>query len=823
MNRLRFHITSIVLLFCFITTNAITPKKVQKIRQIEGILYIIENNRAIRVNNHVITVRLKNSIELPKEIHKIRENKLGFIDIEVPGSIDIEEYVEELKKTEKFETVEYNGIGECLYSPDDTHISYQWHLNKINMPQAWEFETGNPNIKIAIIDTGIDAGHQDLGYGNQNYSHVDTLNSWDYMRNVTYMHPRYYHGTAVAGIIGAKTNNEIGVAGITGGNGCKGTTLLSFCIGESHDINDEVIGDAIIDAVDNGSKIINLSVTTIETTEIDEAIEYAYNNGVIVVCAAGNNSWQGVNFPASSEMTIAVGGTTQSNVRASDSSYGIGLDFVAPGTNIYTTTLGNNYDSFHGTSFAAPQVSGVIALMLAINSNLTFEEIHSILKNTSRKLEQYTYNDNGWNNETGFGLIDAHAALLLTYANTLKLSGKDSIDGMENYMLNGVKFGHDIIWSIDNPNFSISSSDSTCVVSYAQTNYFDTAILTASVMNDSDTIKTLSKRLVHKGVIGGDAVLCDSNTYHVNSCVDDVDITWSIDNPSFIINSNDSVCTVTYNDTLQYDTSTLTAAIIQSNDTLATITKKIVHHGTNLFVEGWQEEEITPNGTSPENHFTIPDDEAVWEGDEPDIALEGEIDEELEPIPIDSIFNPHPIPHEFIDIQGIADIYGGTLVRLTSTRFDGMDITFSGRTAPEQYYRPSEQEIYFLMPYMENPYTIDLCATSPGGCHDFNLRFNVKLLPGDVYGDEDIYVHFTGSQVGITLMCAEDIPLGNGQVQLATWTLGIVNAQTGQWVYNTTVHGQSTSVNTASWNNGVYIIRAGYNNHIYTKKFTVSH
>ena len=748
MNKLRTHFFPIVLFCCFIATNATTPTKNQKIKQIEGSLYIIENNRAIKVNNHVITVRLKDSIELPKEIHKIRANKLGFIDIEVPDSIDIEEYVEKLKRTEKFETVEYNGIGKCLFSPNDTNISYQWHLNRINMPQAWELVTGNSNIKIAVIDTGIYAGHQDLGYGNQNYSHVDTLNSWDYIRNVAYMIPRYYHGTAVAGIIGAKTNNEVGIAGIVGGDACKGTTLLSLCIGESNDINDEVIGDAIIDAVDKGSKIINLSIATSETTEINEAIEYAYTNGVLVVCAAGNNSWHGVDFPASNNRTIAIGGTTQSNDRVYDSSYGTGLDFVAPGVNIYTATLGDTYSSFNGTSFAAPQVTGVIALMLAINPELTFEEIHKILRTTAHKLDYFNYDNNGWNNETGYGLIDAYAALRLTQL----------------------------------------------------------------------------KMIASQCVINGNTVLCGPNTYSITSTPDTLRVTWNIDNPSFTITPSDTICVVTYNDTLQYDHATLTAVLSCNGDSLATLSKRIVAHGTNLVVEGWQDETITSNGTSPENQFIIPDGEEIGEPF-PDDEFQEEIDGDLEAIPIDSIFthNPHSHSSGNTTIQGTANIYGGTWLQLTSTRFDGMDINFSGSIAPELFYRVSPTELRLLMPYMENTYDVDLMASSPGGCHDFALRFNVNLLPGNVYGDEDLYIHFVGSHIGITLMCAEDIALENGQVQLPTWTLGIVNAQTGQWVHNATIQGQATSVNTANWANGVYIIRAGYNHNIYTKKFTITH
>lgn len=401
--------------------------------------------------------------------------------------------------------------------------------------------------------------------------------------------------------------------------------------------------------------------------------------------------------------------------------------------------------------------------------------------------------------------------------------GPNSFNTSQNYYIEGLTENMSVYWSIDNNNFSISSSDSTCTIEYLQNLSYDTAILSAQIYIDDLAIKTITKQIVHIGDIHGNGVLCDNNIYIVTGCIEDLNITWNIDNPSFTITPSDTICVVTYNDTLQYDHATLTAVLSCNGDSLATLSKRIVAHGTNLVVEGWQDETITSNGTSPENQFIIPDGEEIGEPF-PDDEFQEEIDGDLEAIPIDSIFthNPHSHSSGNTTIQGTANIYGGTWLQLTSTRFDGMDINFSGSIAPELFYRVSPTELRLLMPYMENTYDVDLMASSPGGCHDFALRFNVNLLPGNVYGDEDLYIHFVGSHIGITLMCAEDITLENGQVQLPTWTLGIVNAQTGQWVHNATIQGQATSVNTANWANGVYIIRAGYNHNIYTKKFTLA-
>lgn len=171
------------------------------------------------------------------------------------------------------------------------------------------------------------------------------------------------------------------------------------------------VDDAILDAVDKGVKVINMSFGSLGYyyPDIDDAIETAYDNGVVLVASSGNNNYF-VYYPASHPYVIAVGATDQNNERCSFSNYGDNLELVAPGQGILSTVLQNNYNYDSGTSFAAPQVSGVVALMLSVNPTLTPDQIRSTLRNTCYKIPSYSYTS-GWNNQVGYGLLNAFNAI----------------------------------------------------------------------------------------------------------------------------------------------------------------------------------------------------------------------------------------------------------------------------------------------------------------------------------------------------------------------------------------------------------------------------
>lgn len=242
----------------------------------------------------------------------------------------------------------------------DVHYAEQWALPAIGAPEAWlELPADAPAITVAVIDSGVCADHPDLA------GHV--LAGWDYVDGDNLPQDGFAHGCGVAGIIAAQIDNGEGMAGIA-----PNARILPFRV-----LNNSGIGlysdvaAAIVRATDEGAQIINLSLGgSYPSSVLEAAIAYATAQGVIVVAAAGNSSAETVLYPAAYNGVIAVGAVDPNLERSSFSNYGAGVDVWAPGRGILTTRSGNSYAQVSGTSYAAPHVSGVAALELALGSDL---------------------------------------------------------------------------------------------------------------------------------------------------------------------------------------------------------------------------------------------------------------------------------------------------------------------------------------------------------------------------------------------------------------------------------------------------------------------
>lgn len=390
-----------------------------KLERINDTLFIMENETCFAVNPNVVTVKLKPGInKIEQKVRELRSNRLGYIDIQVPKGFDVEEYVSLLEKSGEFSLVEYNAFWEWCYLPNDSQISNQWYLNAINATSAWDITTGSPSVHVAVIDSGIQWQHPDLGNVSDG-GNIDVSLGWNYITNNNDVSAtNNEHGTLIAGIIAAKTNNGLGIAGIAGGKNSRGITIIPYCIGDADGVHSEFLDDAIIDAVDKGVRVIQLSLKGPSTPAVSDAIHYAMINDVIVVCAAGNhgtatNIGGPVFYPASISTVIAVGATTQNNTRADFSNYGSGLDVVAPGVNIWSTTFNGSYIGTGGTSFAAPQVSAIAALILSKYPHFTRLQVENIITSTA--------SNSVWDNQTGYGVVNAHKALF----GDLVISGPD--------------------------------------------------------------------------------------------------------------------------------------------------------------------------------------------------------------------------------------------------------------------------------------------------------------------------------------------------------------------------------------------------------------
>lgn len=299
----------------------------------------------------------------------------------------------------------------------------------INVEPAWNNYTGE-GIVVAVIDQGVQLDHPDL---QENIYYI----SYDTETNTSPSRIYGDHGTSCAGIIGAVKDNNTGVAGIA--PDCKLMSISNTL--RSSDLYVSNIAKGINWAWMNGADIISNSYHAPMSSYITDAINNAVNNGrnglgCPVLFASGNDNISSVNYSASLANTIAVGAMSPCGERKNPNScdgevwgsnYGLGLDVVAPGVDIFTTDINSGYkDDFNGTSAACPHAAGVMALILSANPCLTQEEAREILCKSCDKLsnciKSYNYSNNEyglWNNEIGYGKINAHTAVKMAISSDI--------------------------------------------------------------------------------------------------------------------------------------------------------------------------------------------------------------------------------------------------------------------------------------------------------------------------------------------------------------------------------------------------------------------
>jgi thermitase len=233
---------------------------------------------------------------------------------------------------------------------NDSYADMQWALNYINIASLWQTDGGG-GVIVAVLDTGVDSDHEDLSgqvVGAVNFSASEGTEDI------------HGHGTHIAGIIAANSDNGQGVAGIA-----PGSRLLNVKVADDNGYcQSSAVAEGIIWAVDNGALVINLSLELKEPTpELEAAVDYAWSRGAIVIAAAGNEGTQTPVYPALYENVIAVAATSQNDTLAPLSNYGQWVNIAAPGNEIYSTLPGDKYGFKTGTSFATAHVSGLAAIL----------------------------------------------------------------------------------------------------------------------------------------------------------------------------------------------------------------------------------------------------------------------------------------------------------------------------------------------------------------------------------------------------------------------------------------------------------------------------
>lgn len=236
--------------------------------------------------------------------------------------------------------------------PNDAAWGEQWGVRKIGAPRAWDSSRGSPAIIAAVLDTGIDLSHVDLRA---------VVPGYDFVNRDLDPSDDQGHGTATAGIIGALTNNVLGVAGA-----CWHCSLMPLKVLDASGVGaHSTIAEAVIWAADKGAKVVNMSLGSPGATKtLGDAVAYAVGKGVVVVAAAGNSSSTTPFYPAAYPGVISVAGTDANDRVYSWSNFGPWVKVAAPGCNA-APALGGGYSTFCGTSSAAPLVAGLAGLAVA--------------------------------------------------------------------------------------------------------------------------------------------------------------------------------------------------------------------------------------------------------------------------------------------------------------------------------------------------------------------------------------------------------------------------------------------------------------------------
>jgi serine protease len=315
-----------------------------------------------------------------------RNENLSYFTVELPdqAAAQAESAVAEaIRRKTGVRYVEENKTVHAFATPNDSLFDEQYAPQQVRAPSAWDTTQGSADVTVAVVDQGVKYDHPDL------QSRFGSNKGKDFVDSDGDPYPDSmadeYHGTHVAGIAAATTDNSTGVAGISDSTLLSGRALSEQGSGSTTDI-----ADAVEWAADQGADIVNMSLGGGGYTDtMKNAVSYAVSNGTLPICAAGNDGSGSVSYPAAYDECVAVSAVDSNEDLASFSQYGPNLDVAAPGVDILSTwtenvaQFGGQYNKISGTSMACPAASGVAALGKAADSTLSPTELRSRLKNTA--------------------------------------------------------------------------------------------------------------------------------------------------------------------------------------------------------------------------------------------------------------------------------------------------------------------------------------------------------------------------------------------------------------------------------------------------------
>ncbi|HZQ37504.1 MAG TPA: S8 family serine peptidase [Dehalococcoidia bacterium] len=403
--------------------------------------------------------------------------RLNVYEVALPDGQAVADGIASLSALPGALTAEPEERLESAFHPNDPlYGPYQSYLPLLHAEQAWDIQQGDPRITVAVLDSGVDISHPDLAGQIWQNPNPGAWGCGDDEHGCNFVDPRdvdpscpnqdpdavpnpdirpyYYHGTFVSGIIGAATNNGIGVAGVS-----PHVTLMPVRVGDCIRPNDPALAAGLIYAADNGAWIANISIggsCLRPPSYLANAIAYAQQRNVVIVAAAGNSGSPCVETPANIDGVIAVGALAPGGqTRATFSSYGPQISVVAPGQRIISTVPQTDrpaprdfYDQQDGTSFSAPMVAGLAHLLLSQDSVMTPDVVRGLIERGAVPLADGR--TPGW---AGAGRIDLAASLRLVPAGffgNVSFDGAPVVDGTPvAAFINGRPCGQTTTYSTD--------------------------------------------------------------------------------------------------------------------------------------------------------------------------------------------------------------------------------------------------------------------------------------------------------------------------------------------------------------------------------------
>ncbi len=434
---------------------------------------ITTENQALKYFTNKVGVSLKNIPTVATKLIKKQTKDAFGLDrifaLRLDSSADILDLVGQYKGDKNIEYAEPNYIAHTKSIPNDPLYSNQWAHSNMQSADGWSIETGTSSVVISIIDTGVDYNHEDLarniwvnrgedinhngvvdpgdfnGIDDDGNGYVDDIRGYDFVNLEQYGYQSYCntsedcieednnqmdfngHGTHVSGIAAAVSNNNVGIAGT-----CWNCKIMPLRAGWS-DVNGfgsllytDII-QAIYYAANNGAKVINMSFGGGNSQAQKDALDYAYNQGIVLVAAAGNDISNLKSYPAGLDNVVSVSAINSDNSPAWFTNYGSWVDIAAPGVSILSTLPNNNYASWSGTSMATPYVAGLAGLVLSKNQNLTNEQVRNVLRTG-------VIDPNSANKYVGNGIVNIFKALQINSVPVANLSSS-----LDDLILSGNK------------------------------------------------------------------------------------------------------------------------------------------------------------------------------------------------------------------------------------------------------------------------------------------------------------------------------------------------------------------------------------------------